>query len=101
MPLWPKDHVVKLAPPQVYETAQSAGGRDTLERHHPLTIADYYGDKPWKAGTNGIHDIVEDALPAPAVDRVKSDKCIWNWQERLKDPNSVVSVCDVKKATPE
>ncbi len=101
MSAWPKDHFVELAPPEAYEFAQKAGGRDTLERHHPLTIADYHGDNARKAGTHGVHDTAEDFFPATAVDRVESDEAIQNWRERLKDPNSVVSVREVKNATPE
>lgn len=98
---WLKAHDVDLAPLEVYKAAKSAGGRDTLEKHHPLTIAGYYGEEPRKAGTHGVYDLPEECIPPTAVDHVESDEFIQNWQERLKDPNSVVSVRDVKKATPE
>ena len=100
-PPWPKSHDVKLAPDDVYEAAQKAGGRDILERHRPLSIVDHYGDKSRRAGTNGVSQSTENVSYQMAVDYSESDDDPSNWKKRLADPSVVVSVRDVKKATPE
>ena len=100
-PPWPKSHDVKLAPADIYEAAQNAGGRDTLERHRPLSIVDHYGDKSRRAGTNGVSQSTENVSYQTAIDYSESNDDHSDWRKRLADPNVVVSVRDVKKATPE
>ncbi|EJF63681.1 hypothetical protein DICSQDRAFT_101612 [Dichomitus squalens LYAD-421 SS1] len=100
-PPWPKSHDVKLAPADVYDAAQKAGGRDTIERHRPLSIADHYGDRSRRAGTNSVSRSTETLSHQTAADYGGSDDDPSGWRKRLADPNAVVSVRDVKKATPE
>ena len=92
-PPWSKDHVVALKDRQHYEEIAKKGGSDKIERHKPLSLGAGHG-RP--AGTSGVHEeprAEENRNTAP----VDGD----GWKQALEDGSKVVSVRDVKLASPE
>lgn len=105
LPPWPKVHDVKLSKADFYDSSRKevADGADSLDRHRPLGPADRYGQQNRRAGTNGVND---DAEYADTGRPLKTQSYVTNgfsedWREKLASPDFVVSVRDVKKASPE
>lgn len=96
---WPRKHDVQLALPNVYDDAVKRDGSDSLARHRPLGVVDQCGERDRRAGTSGFHESENiDALHHihNCAKHVPGD-----WRERLQSSDHVVSVRDVKQASPE
>ncbi|KAI0746770.1 hypothetical protein C8Q80DRAFT_1105703 [Daedaleopsis nitida] len=102
LPPWPKRHDVQLSPSKRYDNAENADGLNNLDRHRPLGVVDQYGDR--RAGTSGIYDPNNVTHKRPSKDHERSDlspmASSGDWRERLEGGDAVVSVRDVKKASP-
>lgn len=92
-PPWSKEHNITLQDHRFYDEAAKQGGSDKIERHKPLSLAAGHS-RP--AGTSGVHEEPhrEDGSEPPLVHGK-------DWEGALIDGSKVVSVRDVKIASPE